>query len=83
MHDGSIAKLTEVIQFYMDGGRVIREGEYAGDGRANPYKNGFISGFTLTQGEMDDLVAYLESLTDKEFVPDPRFGDPFAAENTD
>lgn len=82
MHDGSIATLPEVIQFYMDGGRQISEGDYAGDGRANPYKNGFVSGFTLTQGEMDDLVAYLESLTDEDFVTDPRFSDPFAEEST-
>jgi cytochrome c peroxidase len=77
MHDGSIATLPEVIQFYMDGGRVIDEGEYAGDGRSNPYKNGLVPGFTLTDQEVADLVAYLESLTDEEFITDPRFSNPF------
>ncbi len=77
MHDGSIATLPEVIQFYIDGGRVISEGDYAGDGRANPYKNGLVPGFTLTDQEIADLIAYLESLTDAEFITDPRFSDPF------
>lgn len=77
MHDGSIASLREVIMFYMNGGRDIPEGDYAGDGRRNPYKNGFVSGFTLTENEIDDLVAYLESLTDEHFITDPRFSDPF------
>jgi cytochrome c peroxidase len=79
MHDGSIATLTEVIRFYEDGGRLITEGEYAGDGRANPYKNGFVSGFSLNDDEIADLVAFLESLTDEQFITDPRFSDPFAA----
>jgi cytochrome c peroxidase len=79
MHDGSIATLTEVIRFYEDGGRLITEGEYAGDGRVNPYKNGFVSGFSLNDDEIADLVAFLESLTDEQFITDPRFSDPFAA----
>lgn len=83
MHDGSIATLPEVIQFYMDGGRMISQGEYAGDGRANPYKNGFVSGFTLTDQEIADLVAYLESLTDEDFVTNPRFSDPFVTGNAE
>lgn len=77
MHDGSLATLPDVIQFYMDGGRIIESGEYAGDGRANPYKSGLVPGFTLTDQEMDDLIAYLQSLTDEEFISDPRFSDPF------
>lgn len=83
MHNGSIETLPEVIRFYMDGGRVITEGDYTGDGRANPYKNGFVSGFTLTDQEIADLVAYLESLTDEDFVTNPHFSDPFAAEITE
>jgi cytochrome c peroxidase len=77
MHDGSLATLPDVIQFYMDGGRIIESGEYSGDGRANPYKSGLVPGFTLTDQEIDDLIAYLQSLTDEEFITDPRFSDPF------
>lgn len=79
MHDGSFATLTDVIQFYMAGGHEITEGDYAGDGRYNPYKNGFVSGFNITEQEMADLVAFLESLTDEEFITDPRFSNPFTA----
>ena len=83
MHDGSIATLQEVIRFYMAGGREIADGDYAGDGRANPYKNGFVSGFSISDEQIDDLVAFLESLTDDEFITDPRFSDPFASSNGD
>lgn len=77
MHDGSIATLEEVLAFYEAGGRLIEEGKFAGDGRANPYKSGFIPGFTLTDQERADLIAFLESLTDETFITDPRFSDPF------
>jgi cytochrome c peroxidase len=77
MHDGSIATLEEVVRFYADGGRNITEGENAGDGRANPYQSGFVSGFTVSDQEVADLVAFLESLTDESFITDPRFSDPF------
>ncbi len=80
MHDGSIATLEEVIRFYMDGGRVVDSGPYAGDGRANPYKSGLVAGFTISEQDIADLVAYLESLTDESFITDPRFSDPFAAD---
>lgn len=78
MHDGSIATLEEVLQFYADGGRVTHTGEYAGDGRANPNKSGLVAGFTLTEQESADLLAFLQSLTDQQFITDPRFSDPFA-----
>jgi len=80
MHDGSIATLPEVIRFYMDGGRVVTDGAYAGDGRTNPYQSGLVSGFTLSEQEEADLLAFLESLTDESFTTDPRFSNPFVAE---
>jgi cytochrome c peroxidase len=79
MHDGSIATLEEVIRFYADGGRVITEGEYAGDGRRNPFKSGLVPGFTITEQQLDDLIAFLESLTDQAFITDPRLSDPFVS----
>lgn len=77
MHDGSITTLEEVIQFYANGGRNITEGEFAGDGRKNPFKSGFVPGFTLSDQQKADFVAFLESLTDEQFTRDPRFSDPF------
>lgn len=77
MHDGSIETLEEVLDFYAAGGRLIEDGPYAGDGRANPYKSGFITGFTLTEEEREDVLNFLDSLTDETFITDPRFANPF------
>ena len=76
MHDGSVADLREAIAHYRAGGRTIAEGKYKGVGSANPYKSGFIKGFEITESEIDDLVAFLESLTDEEFVTNPDYSDP-------
>lgn len=75
-HDGSAATLEEVIRIYEAGGRNITSGANAGDGRTNPLKNGFVGGFTLTDQERADLIAFLEALTDEEFLHDPRFSEP-------
>ncbi|NOS99226.1 MAG: di-heme enzyme [Phycisphaerales bacterium] len=79
-HDGSAATLRDVIAVYEAGGRLLESGPNAGDGRTNPLKSGFIRGFTLTDSERDDLIAFLESLTDDRFLSDPRFGNPFEQE---
>lgn len=77
MHDGSVATLEEVVDIYAAGGRLVESGPYAGDGRANRFKSGFVGGFALSEGERADLVAFLASLTDEGFVRDPRFASPF------
>lgn len=61
MHDGSLATLEEVIDFYADGG-----------GRAHGITNvdPFVSGFDLTGQEKMDLVAFLYALTDESKLPD-------------
>ncbi len=79
MHDGSIATLEEVIDFYADGGRLIENGPYAGDGRANPFKSGFVPGFEITTQEKEDLINFLRSLTDETFITNPDFSDPGAS----
>lgn len=76
MHDGSIATLREVVMHYAAGGRVIASGPFAGDGRVSPLKSGLIRGFAATDGEIDDVVAFLQSLTDLTFVNNPAFADP-------
>ncbi|HET9954302.1 MAG TPA: MbnH family di-heme enzyme [Polyangiaceae bacterium] len=79
MHDGSIATLREVLELhYARGGRLIAEGPDAGDGARSPLKSAFVSGFTIEAREIDDLLAFLESLTDESFLSDPSLGDPFA-----
>mgnify|MGYP003588280255 CR=1 FL=1 len=77
MHDGSIATLEEVIDHYARGGRLISDGPFAGDGAKNPYKSELIVSFSLTAREKQDLIAFLHSLTDWNFICDPRFADPF------
>ncbi|MGX5202598.1 MbnH family di-heme enzyme [Aliikangiella sp. IMCC44632] len=76
MHDGSINSLTEVIDFYASGGRNILTGELKGDGRVNPNKSQFIKGFSLTPKEKQDLIAFLETLTDTQFINDIRHAAP-------
>jgi cytochrome c peroxidase len=78
MHDGSIATLSEVVDHYARGGRLIASGPDAGDGALNPNKGQFITGFPLTDAAKADLLAFLESLSDRDFTTDPRFADPFA-----
>lgn len=76
-HDGSAQTLTEVLAHYERGGRALTSPPYPGDGRNSPYKSELITGFILTDQERADLIAFLESLTDEQFLMDPRFSDPF------
>jgi len=78
MHDGSVATLKEAIAHYQVGGRTIREGEWQGIGSTNPYKSAFIKGFEITPSEIEDLIAFLQSLTDEEFITNPAYSDPHA-----
>jgi cytochrome c peroxidase len=82
MHDGSIATLRDVVRHYSRGGRLIESGPYAGDGRLSPLKSGLVRGFDITEAEIDDVVAFLESLTDETFLRDPRLSDPFTSQPT-
>ncbi|CAA0105744.1 Cytochrome c551 peroxidase [BD1-7 clade bacterium] len=77
MHDGSIATLEEVVDTYAAAGRNITSGPNAGDGRLNPFKDGFVSGFSITDDEKTDLINFLESLTDQSFIDNPRFTNPW------
>lgn len=78
MHDGSIATLKEVLAFYAAGGRLIESGPYAGDGRANPYKDGLIQNINLSEQDQEDIIAFLHTLTDESVLTNPKFSDPFA-----
>ncbi|MBK6578275.1 MAG: di-heme enzyme [Sandaracinaceae bacterium] len=77
MHDGSLETLDDVLDHYARGGTLTTEGPNVGDGSTSPLKSGFVAGFTLTLAERADVIAFLEALTDQEFVTDPRFSDPF------
>lgn len=77
MHDGSIATLSEVLDHYARGGRLLRDGPLAGDGALSPFKNGFVKGFAMTAQDKTDLLSFLQSLTDSTLLTTPRFADPW------
>jgi cytochrome c peroxidase len=77
MHDGSKATLRDVLDHYAAGGTVTESGPYAGDGRVSPLKSGLVRGFAATDEEIDAVIAFLESMTDDEFLVDPAFANPF------
>jgi cytochrome c peroxidase len=79
MHDGSIATLAEVLDFYAAGGRHITSGPLAGDGRANPFKSELVTLIRLSEQDKADLVAFLQTLTDHDFIRDPKHADPYVA----
>jgi cytochrome c peroxidase len=56
MHDGSLATLEEVIEFYDRGGR------------ANPYLSPLLRPLFLTSFEKAALIAFLRSLNDPQFA---------------
>jgi cytochrome c peroxidase len=65
MHDGSIETLDGVLEHYAAGGR-------AGSARTSL----LVFGFTLSTEERGDLKAFLEALTDEDFLTDPTHGPP-------
>ena len=77
MHDGSVATLEEAIAHYARGGREITQGPNKGLGWMSPLKSEFVHGFSLTEQEKADLLAFLHSLTDAPFLTDPRLSDPW------
>ncbi|WP_448548873.1 MbnH family di-heme enzyme [Thalassotalea fusca] len=76
MHDGSIATLGEVIDMYARGGRDVSSGELTGDGKLNALKSQFVKGFELSEQDRTDLLAFLHTLTDEQFLTDVKFQAP-------
>jgi cytochrome c peroxidase len=75
MHDGSIPTLHEVLRtHYARAGRAVHAGR-----TANPLRSEFIAGFEISEAEIADVVAFLESLTDERFLRDPRHRNPWPA----
>ena len=81
MHDGSLATLDEVLDHYAAGGRTVTDGPHRGVGRDNPNKSPGLRGFTLSDRKRQDLLAFLASLTDEALLGDPRFANPFRADD--
>jgi cytochrome c peroxidase len=58
MHDGTLQTLWDVVDHYNKGGE------------SNPYLDGGIEPLGLSEDEVNDLVAFLFTLTDRRFVSD-------------
>lgn len=67
MHDGSVATLEDAIEHYAAGGRAA--------GAVN--KSKVIHQLSLTKQDKLDLIEFLQSLTDRELLTDPRWSDPW------
>lgn len=78
MHDGSIGTLEEVIEHYDAGGRAFRGRQRWQLGRSARHRSRLVRPQHLSRQEKSALVAFLKSLTDWQFVNDPRLGDPFS-----
>jgi cytochrome c peroxidase len=61
MHDGSLATLDDVID------------QYARGGNGNPATDPTIVPLDLTEGDRQDLLAFLNALTDPGFLADPKW----------
>jgi cytochrome c peroxidase len=77
MHDGSIATLSEVLDHYAAGGRTIAEGPHAGKGSTSPFLSELVRGFSIDEQERADLIAFLESMTDQQFLQNPNLSNPW------
>jgi cytochrome c peroxidase len=64
MHDGSIPTLEAVIDHYASGGK------------RSPFVSTRLRGFRLTADEKAELIAFLDSLTDRGFLTNPSLGPP-------
>jgi len=68
MHDGRFNTLEEVIDHYDSGGHP--------SSTIDPNMKFTIGGLSLTPQKKQQLLAFLHTLTDLEFVTDERFSDP-------
>lgn len=64
MHDGSMHSLKEVVAHYNSGGEN------------HPHKNQLIKPLNLSEQEQENLIAFLQSLTDESFINNKHFQKP-------
>jgi len=61
MFDGSFESLEQVIEHYASGGKN------------NPQKSKLINGFHISNEDKMDLIHFLQSLSDEQFISNPNF----------
>lgn len=74
MHDGRFSTLEEVIEFYNSG--VQDHPDLDNRLQAN---NGNPRRLNMSDEEKSQLLAFLKTLTDEDFLSDERFSDPFVS----
>ena len=74
MHDGRFKTLERVIEHYSG---QVRSHPNLGLAFEDSNSDMRDSGFQFTKSQRRSLVAFLKTLTDKSFVTDARFSDPF------
>jgi cytochrome c peroxidase len=62
MHDGSVKNLADAVRRHVDG--------------ASPLRDNALKGVSASEADVNDLVAFLQSLTDTGFVTNPDFALP-------
>ncbi|MGF1703218.1 c-type cytochrome [Photobacterium makurazakiensis] len=75
MHDGRFETLADVVEFYNSG--IQRHPNLSPDLTANGRVGGAPVQMELDQEEKAALVAFLETLTDEDFLTNPIFSTPF------
>jgi cytochrome c peroxidase len=83
MHDRSVASLEQAIANYSRGGRLIASGSDKGDGSRNLFKSVLVQGFGLGAQDRRAIAAFLRALTDRSFLKDPAFANPFRPSDLD
>lgn len=72
MHDGRFATLEEVIDHYSTGVQ-----DHPNLSPPLRILNGGVRNAQFTQGQKEDLIAFLHTLTDEPFLQDEKFSNPF------
>jgi cytochrome c peroxidase len=74
MHDGRFKTLERVVEHYSRG---VKPHENLGLAFAEHDSSKESGGFDFSKNQEAALVAFLKTLTDRQFISDPRFSDPF------
>ena len=73
MHDGSIKNLRDVlIGHYAQAGRSTNEHGYP-----NPQRSELLQGFEIDEDEITDVIEFLKTLTDQDFVTNTKYANPW------
>jgi cytochrome c peroxidase len=76
-HDGTVLSLADVLDNYARGGRLVMAGDSPGDGAESPLKSERLTGFEISNEERDDIIIFLEALTDSGLLERDDLATPY------